>query len=268
MNTENAKALPLTGFLLVAAFGGANAGTLTGGTFELTYDSPANLLNGLTVGPGAITEWHVAGFFPKSTADTATVSAMVGTPDFATPATLSFDVNPGDLTGTGIPTGGALGGRNNQATTLSWNASQDSLTNSSTFGATGQVGLNGVISTRGSFTGTLLYGDFDFQYKAARDNGTNSGWTLTNHVSFASTSYDTRNLNVTTDGDNLVMTGELWLSPNTGAFLLGTNGVINPGRMGTFVLTSPVPVPAAVWLFGSALVGLTGVARRRHLAAA
>ena len=31
--------------------------------------------------------------------------------------------------------------------------------------------------------------------------------------------------------------------------------------------TSPVPVPAAVWLFGSGLVGLVGVARRRRKAA-
>jgi hypothetical protein len=28
-------------------------------------------------------------------------------------------------------------------------------------------------------------------------------------------------------------------------------------------LTAPVPVPAAVWLFGSGLLGLIGVARRR-----
>jgi hypothetical protein len=29
---------------------------------------------------------------------------------------------------------------------------------------------------------------------------------------------------------------------------------------------NPVPVPAAVWLFGSALLGLAGAARRRKLA--
>ncbi len=31
----------------------------------------------------------------------------------------------------------------------------------------------------------------------------------------------------------------------------------------TYTLTSPVPVPAAAWLFGSGLLGLAGVARRR-----
>lgn len=32
----------------------------------------------------------------------------------------------------------------------------------------------------------------------------------------------------------------------------------------SFVATSEVPVPAAAWLFGSALLGLVGVARRKH----
>lgn len=39
------------------------------------------------------------------------------------------------------------------------------------------------------------------------------------------------------------------------------------GFDGSFTL-SPVPVPAAVWLFGTALVGLSAFARRRRMAAA
>jgi hypothetical protein len=35
------------------------------------------------------------------------------------------------------------------------------------------------------------------------------------------------------------------------------------GTWNTTVQTSPVPVPAAVWLFGSGLLGLMGIARRR-----
>ena len=36
--------------------------------------------------------------------------------------------------------------------------------------------------------------------------------------------------------------------------------------VGTGLPTSEVPVPAAVWLFGSGLLGLAGVARRRKSA--
>jgi hypothetical protein len=43
---------------------------------------------------------------------------------------------------------------------------------------------------------------------------------------------------------------------------------IDPGMMyaGATVVVSAVPVPAAVWLFGSGLLGLVGVARRRNAA--
>ena len=37
-----------------------------------------------------------------------------------------------------------------------------------------------------------------------------------------------------------------------------------PNFNANFDFTAPVPVPAAVWLFGSGLVGLVGVARRRR----
>ena len=42
------------------------------------------------------------------------------------------------------------------------------------------------------------------------------------------------------------------------------------GQVGSWTLTgvaTPVPVPAAAWLFGSGLIGLVGVARRRRAAA-
>lgn len=40
-----------------------------------------------------------------------------------------------------------------------------------------------------------------------------------------------------------------------------------PSFNANFDFVAPVPVPAAVWLFGSGLVGLVGVARRRRKAA-
>lgn len=38
---------------------------------------------------------------------------------------------------------------------------------------------------------------------------------------------------------------------------------VNGGDSAQFAGSSPVPVPAAVWLFGSGLIGLVGVARRK-----
>jgi hypothetical protein len=52
-----------------------------------------------------------------------------------------------------------------------------------------------------------------------------------------------------------------WLGTAT----LGTDGTLTIGPNST---TPPVPLPAAVWLFGSGLMGLLGVSRRRKGAAA
>ncbi|HYQ71791.1 MAG TPA: VPLPA-CTERM sorting domain-containing protein [Gammaproteobacteria bacterium] len=41
---------------------------------------------------------------------------------------------------------------------------------------------------------------------------------------------------------------------------------VHPGDIGTAaIITSPVPIPAAVWLFASGLLGLVGIARRGEL---
>jgi hypothetical protein len=50
------------------------------------------------------------------------------------------------------------------------------------------------------------------------------------------------------------------------SYLLGSVTVDSAGDV-TFATNSAVPVPAAVWLFGSGLLGLVGVSRRRKTAA-
>lgn len=46
------------------------------------------------------------------------------------------------------------------------------------------------------------------------------------------------------------------------------NRILAPGESFSYTqsmyLNQPVPVPAAVWLFGSGLIGLIGVARRKQ----
>lgn len=51
------------------------------------------------------------------------------------------------------------------------------------------------------------------------------------------------------------------------AVVVGTDGSLTPVAAGTITggTVSAVPVPAAAWLFGSALVGLSTVARRRRI---
>jgi hypothetical protein len=70
---------------------------------------------------------------------------------------------------------------------------------------------------------------------------------------------------------------------DTSAVLYGLTGNGNTGQLQSYILgnlvltsagtletlgSSPVPLPAAVWLFGSGLLGLAGVGRRRAAAAA
>ena len=51
---------------------------------------------------------------------------------------------------------------------------------------------------------------------------------------------------------------------NTSAISLGTNSPTNfAGATGSIDVSAVVPVPAAIWLFGSGLIGVVAVARRR-----
>lgn len=44
---------------------------------------------------------------------------------------------------------------------------------------------------------------------------------------------------------------------------LDSNFITTPVSVGTTIVVSAIPVPAAVWLFGSGLLGLVGIARRK-----
>ena len=55
-------------------------------------------------------------------------------------------------------------------------------------------------------------------------------------------------------------------SENLGALWEPSLTVLMPEEMNTFAKFTVVPVPAAVWLFGSGLLGLIGIARRKKTA--
>ena len=58
--------------------------------------------------------------------------------------------------------------------------------------------------------------------------------------------------------------GTTFTAPEAGSLYLGINEWFAENNSGAFQVTiEPVPVPAAVWLFGSGLIGLIGIARRK-----
>ena len=75
-----------------------------------------------------------------------------------------------------------------------------------------------------------------------------------------------------TAGISVEITGlpmnELNYALTEGSLTYGLGDIGTPGSAGSFIPEpSPVPVPAAVWLFSSGLAGLVGISRRRKIKA-
>jgi len=65
------------------------------------------------------------------------------------------------------------------------------------------------------------------------------------------------------EGDSIVTTSSITRSSSDIAYIT-VGGITDHGIfLDNMVFDSPVPVPAAVWLFGSGLIGLIGIARRK-----
>lgn len=203
----------------------------------------------------SLNDQTVRAVFNKTDMNTMSSADLLTAP-LGSPSTtgLQFEMYTNDA-----PVG--LAGRGPVNTTFDYNGT-DATTSS------GMIGLAGAWKTDSTvFTGQLIFGDFSLHYDAARvgvnAGGTSSGWTLTNHVSFAASTADLANITLVNGTDGFTLSGDIALNAGSAAFLGGAAGQ----DVGDFSVTvSSVPVPAAVWMFGSGLLGLIGLGRKKTAA--
>jgi len=98
-------------------------------------------------------------------------------------------------------------------------------------------------------TGSQIHADGFWDWGANIDQPLEWDWDIASVIKFGPTTFSL----LDTDGDGLPGT-----ALTTGPFPAGTTFAIE----GT-ATPAPVPMPAAFWLFGSGLLGLLGVAKRR-----
>lgn len=135
------------------------------------------------------------------------------------------------------------------------------VSSSSTGPDTGTQGNNGIFKGTNQFQadGDGLY---DIYMNFPPPPGNNSSrWTAGEVVVYNITSSQA----ITASSfDFLSAPGGGAAGPFTGAAHFLATGLTGASSAWVGVTTSVVPVPAAVWLFGSGLLGLAGIARRRH----
>ncbi len=136
----------------------------------------------------------------------------------------------------------------------------------------GMTGVQGFYAPNWPPNGAgLVNGDFSIAYDESRQNDGRTGWYLANNIYFTLAVYDFSNLILTvTDADNWQLSGSLLMSPengrmlqgellkNVGEFCLGAGAFTGCGQV------SSVPIPAALWLFSSSLLGYAALTRRKQ----
>lgn len=112
-------------------------------------------------------------------------------------------------------------------------------------------------------------------WETVNSDATNHTWNNTGNISWATNlTYIDHVANIggplgTASGTGLEAVSRQWvLGPGLYTLIYGGNPSLDLGQTGyhdfsATLSTSPVPVPAALWLFGSGLAGMVGLARRR-----
>ena len=246
--TASLLAISALGAMLAPATASA---AIVAGTATITIDNTALSTSSINVGGGYPNGWFVDKFW-DATYNTSgiDVSAPGGVVVSHTGSTaMSFNVNTNAST-ISYPSAGTYG-RTVQATSM------DASNTSS-----GQIGLSGgwlLVSPGGS--GVLTPYDFSL-------TKTGSTW----NIRTFDTAFSFQNfLKLTNVSESLNGSGQLLLSGDlqwTGLWA-GLVGANTNTVVGHFSLApAAVPVPAAVWMFASGLLGLLGVSRKKSVVAA
>ena len=159
------------------------------------------------------------------------------------PNSLSFGINPRDAIG-------------------------DDLDTTFIYDAPNFLPFSGAIehSGRVEFNGTIEVGDFTIRAASAQPAGT-SGFVVESTFGLNAILFDIANPIIEVFDNSLVIAADILVSPEL-ADALGSPGFAgtDAGMALVDARSTVVPIPAAVWLFGSGLLGLAGIARRKMTA--
>ncbi|NOS81635.1 MAG: hypothetical protein HOP32_08660 [Nitrospira sp.] len=236
----------------------SQAATVTSGSFTMNLDRDA--LAQLVFNPtGTPPTLFLEEFFTSSSLTGPQINDVVNTNlvpgNGEIPATgLVYDVTGSTVTN---PAGRAI-----QATNFTYD--ETNLTGT----ASGQIGLGGVMRFLGNFPGIFVTGDYALKYDVTRVGNAagGSGWYLLNNYGFPIPGWDLTDVTATSDPFSLALSGTLKWSPEVASAFFASGDIGQPMGTFTFASPAPVPLPAAVYLFGSGLLGLAGWVRRRRSA--
>jgi hypothetical protein len=261
--------------VLLAVAGSANAainpgsvGAPTNGNSEFfltVFDPSAQMSYNLDMGGDAYSFYGTNSFASFNLAADADYAAFVGQTDLSYTVTAAYrnfdtveDVAAWGMYSTSGSSASALTTTLNTLTAIEGGASRISnmaLNINGNAAETGQPNSGFASFEINNSSVAVIGGTGYYDVPTWNDTLGGTGYTASGAVGSALDFY-----HIGLDVNELVNNGmEVSYAQLLGSWSLGANGMLTYSAAGT----NPVPVPAAAWLFGSGLLGLVGVARRK-----
>jgi hypothetical protein len=118
-------------------------------------------------------------------------------------------------------------------------------------------------SGRIQFNNAIDVGDFTIRAEAGRPTGT-SGFVVESTFGLSAILFDIANPIIEAFDNSLVISADILVSPELANTLHKPSlAGVDAGMALVDANSTVVPIPAAAWLFGSGLIGLIGIARRK-----